>query len=509
MSKTYYITTPIYYVNDIPHLGHAYCTTAADVLARFYRLDGYDVKFLTGVDEHGQKVQKAAETKGMDPQTYVDQVSQSFRDLAKILNISNDDFIRTTEPRHKAAVQALWKKLVENDAIYLGKYSGWYAVRDEAFYAESELTTTPDGKKISPYGAECEWTEEDTYFFRLSAWQDKLLQHYENNPDFITPASRRNEVVSFVKGGLEDLSVSRTSLTWGVPVPDAPKHVMYVWIDALTNYISALGYPDASGDFGKYWPNVVHLIGKEIVRFHAVYWPAFLMAAGIEPPKKVFGHGWWTAEGQKMSKSIGNVINPLELINTFGLDATRYYMMRAVPFGNDGDFSRADMIARINSNLANDYGNLVQRVLTQINKNCDAKVPSHGVFTPEDEAMLGAARDLLPLCRAEAEQQAIHKMLDAIWQVIGKANQYVDAQAPWALKKTDKDRMNTVLYVLAETIRHVGIFTQPFMPESSAKVLDLLAQTDRSFAALATPLAVGLDLPAPSPVFPRYVEEGA
>ncbi len=503
--QTFYVTTPIYYVNDVPHIGHAYCTLAADVLARFHRLDGDDVRFLTGVDEHGQKVAKSAAAKGMDPQAFVDMLSESFRTLAQTLNASHDDFIRTSEPRHKAAAQALWQELEKRGEIYLGKYAGWYAVRDEAFYAEDELTIGPNGKKLSPFGAECEWTEEESCFFRLSAWQDRLLAFYEENPDFLAPVSRRNEVLSFVKGGLTDLSVSRTSFNWGIPVPGRPEHVMYVWIDALINYITALGYPDTTGDYARYWPASLHLVGKEIVRFHAVYWPAFLMAAGLKPPARIFGHGWWTAEGEKMSKSVGNVVDPHALIREFGLDQTRYFLMREVPFGNDGDFSRASMIARINSNLANDYGNLVQRVLSQINKNCAAKVPTPGAFTPDDEAMLAAARAMLPLCRSEMERQGIARYLEAVWQVIGRANQYVDAQAPWALKKTDPARMNTVLYVLAEVIRHCAILTQPVMPDASARILDQLAVSARDFAALeSAPLVPGTDLPVPQGVFPRY-----
>ena len=510
-SKTFYLTTPIYYVNDVPHIGHAYTTLACDVLARFMRLDGYDVKFLTGTDEHGQKVEKSAMNAGIAPQEFTDRVSKNFRDLVSLMNFSNDDFIRTTEPRHIASVQELWRRLESAGEIYLGSYAGWYSVRDEAFYGEDELTTSPSGKKIAPTGAECEWVEEPSYFFRLSAWQDRLLEFYEQNPDFIAPAGKRNEVVAFVKSGLKDLSVSRTTFKWGIPVPGNPDHIMYVWLDALANYITAVGFPDEGGEYAKYWPANLHMVGKDILRFHAVYWPAFLMAAKLAPPKRVFAHGWWTIEGQKMSKSLGNVIAPETLVNTYGLDQTRYFLLREVPFGNDGDFSHKQMVQRINGNLANDYGNLVQRSLSMIGKNCGAAVPQPDAFTEADNALLAAARNLLPLVRAEIQAQAFHKALDAIWAVIGDGNRYVDEQAPWALKKTDPARMATVLYVLAETIRHLAILTQPIMPEASAKILDQLAQGPeaRGFDRLGADgaLVPGTPLPTPQGVFPRYVDE--
>jgi len=513
MSQPYYITTPIYYVNDVPHIGHAYTSVASDVMARFKRLDGYDVMFLTGTDEHGQKVEKAASAAGIDPQAFTDKVSNNFRELTKALNLTNNDFIRTTEARHKKACQALWDELLKRGEIYLGSYAGWYAVRDEAFYADSELTTVA-GKKIAPSGAECEWVEEPSYFFKLSAWGDRLLEFYDKNPDFILPASRRNEVISFVKGGMHDLSVSRTALTWGVPVPNEPKHVMYVWLDALTNYMTAVGYPDMQSEsFKKFWPADLHMVGKDILRFHAVYWPAFLMAAGIAPPRRIFAHGWWTNEGQKISKSLGNVIDPYELIKTYGLDQMRYFMMREVSFGSDGDFSHAAMIRRINSELANDLGNLAQRSLSMINKNCGGKVPEKGAYTDADNLMLGKAYALMKQVRAEIEVQAFHKALDHLWAVIGDANRYVDEQAPWALKKTDMARMNTVLYVLAETVRYVAILVQPFMPDTMNKLLDQLAvpEDQRKFGHLTEGFALkpGTPLPAPEGVFPRYVEETA
>jgi len=508
----FYITTPIYYVNDVPHIGHAYTTLACDVLARFMRLDGRDVRFLTGTDEHGQKVEKAAAAAGVSPQSFVDGNAANFRKLTEAMGFSNDDFIRTTEPRHVRAVQALWKTLADKDEIYLDKYSGWYSVRDEAFYGEKELVDGPNGKKLAPTGAEVEWVEEPSYFFRLSKWQEPLLRFYAEHPEVIGPESRRNEVTSFVRGGLTDLSVSRTTFTWGIPVPNDPKHVIYVWLDALANYLTAVGYPDTSSEmFQRYWPADLHMVGKDIVRFHAVYWPAFLMAAGIDPAKRVFAHGWWTNEGQKISKSLGNVIDPFELIATYGLDPVRYFLLREVPFGADGDFSRRAMIGRLNADLANAFGNLAQRTLSLIQKNCEGKVPEHGTFTAEDARLVKTAHDLLGDLRPMMAEPAFHRALTAIWDVVAEANRYIDAQAPWGLAKTDKARMNTVLYVLAETIRALAILTQPYMPGSMGRILDQLAvpADRRSFAALGHALVAGTALPAPQGVFPRYVEPGA
>jgi methionyl-tRNA synthetase len=510
-SKNYYITTPIYYVNDAPHIGHAYTTLACDVLARFKRLDGYNVNFLTGTDEHGQKVEKSAAAAGKDPQTFTDEVSQNFRDLAGVMNFSNDDFIRTTEPRHTKAAQAIWAALLEAGDIYLDNYAGWYSVRDEAFYGEDELVKGPDGKKLAPTGAEVDWVEEPSYFFRLSAWGDRLLEFYEANPDFILPETRRNEVVSFVRGGLRDLSVSRTSFNWGVPVPDDDKHIMYVWLDALTNYITAVGYPDTDSEsYQAFWPADVHMVGKDILRFHAVYWPAFLMAAGLAPPKRVFAHGWWTNEGEKISKSLGNAIDPLDMVAEFGLDPVRYFLMREVPFGNDGDYSRTAMIQRTNADLANDFGNLSQRVLSMVFKNCDAAIPTPQAFNDDDKAMLQQAYDLLDKLRDEYDRQGIHRALEIQWRVVAEANRYVDAQAPWGLKKTDPERMATVLYVLAEVIRNLAILAQPIVPQSAAKILDQLKQSEdaRTFAALGADGALepGIALDKPEPVFPRFVE---
>ena len=511
----FYITTPIYYVNDVPHIGHAYTTLACDVLARFKRLDGHQVMFLTGTDEHGQKVEKSAQAAGVDPQAFCDRVSGRFRELAAAMNFSNDDFIRTTEPRHKRACQALWQKLEEAGDIYLDKYAGWYSVRDEAFYGEGELTEGPDSQKIAPTGAPVEWVEEESYFFRLSAWGDRLLEYYEQVPETVLPKSRKNEVASFVRSGLRDLSVSRTSFKWGVPVPGNDAHIMYVWIDALTNYLTAVGYPDMDADkFRTFWPADVHMVGKDILRFHAVYWPAFLMAAGIEPPKRVFAHGWWTNEGQKISKSVGNVIDPFEIIDQYGLDQIRYFLMREVPFGQDGDFSRTAVIHRVNSDLANDLGNLAQRSLSMIAKNCEGVVPEFGAFTEEDMAMLRAAGEgLLKRVRAHMDNQEIHFALEAIWRIVADCNGYFAGQEPWALKKTDPVRMATVLYVTAEVLRNIGLLVQPVMPEAAARLLDQLGvgPEARYFSQIGEDhrLTPGATLPAPQGIFPRIVEKEA
>ncbi len=509
--KTWYITTPIYYVNDVPHIGHAYTTLACDVMARFMRLDGYDVHFLTGTDEHGQKVEKAAAAAGMAPKEFTDKVSQAFRGLIPKMGYSPDNFIRTTEPRHYRACQALWEKLVAAGDIYLGKYAGWYSVRDETYFAESETEIVDGKRRAIATGADVDWVEEASYFFRLSAWQDRLLAFYAQNPRFIAPESRRNEVISFVKGGLQDLSVSRTTFKWGVPVPNDPAHIMYVWLDALTNYITETGYPDPDAPNAKYWPADLHMVGKDIVRFHAVYWPAFLMAAGVAPPKRVFAHGWWTIEGQKMSKSLGNVVAPADLVDTYGLDQTRYFLLREVPFGNDGDFQKRAIVQRMDSDLANTYGNLCQRVLSMINKNCDAAVPGPGPLQDADQALLQRAAGLLPQVRTQIADQAFNEVLITIWEVIGDANRYIDAQAPWALGKTDPARRDTVLWVLAETIRRVTLLVQPFMPTATAKILDQLAVPagQRDFASMDVALVPGTSLPAPQGVFPRFVDPDA
>jgi methionyl-tRNA synthetase len=511
MKPKFYVTTPIYYVNDVPHIGHAYTSLACDVLARFKRLDGFDVFFLTGTDEHGQKVEKAAAAAGLDSQAFTDRVSPAFLEMARLMGISNDDFIRTTEPRHKLATTELWRRLLAAGEIYLGGYEGWYAVRDEAFYDESELTTRPDGTTVAPSGAPVEWVVEPSYFFRLSAWQDRLLEFYDQHPDFIAPPSRRNEVLSFVRGGLKDLSVSRTSFRWGIPVPDDAAHVMYVWLDALNNYVTATGWPDPNAPRAAFWPADLHMVGKDILRFHAVYWPAILMAAGLAPPKRVFAHGWWTIEGEKMSKSLGNVIAPADLVSAYGLDPVRFFLLREVPFGSDGDFSRRALVQRLNTELANGLGNLAQRTLPLIARNCDQRLPPRGQPTEEDTAILAAAAALPGLLRGAIDRQAFHEALEEVWKVVRAGNGYTDHQAPWTLAKTDRERMAAVLRVLADVLRVIATVLQPFMPGSMAKMLDQLGvpETARDLAALAAPLPDGTVLPPPQGVFPRYNDTAA
>ena len=512
--KTFYITCAIPYANGDPHIGHAYEVIAGDALARFKRLDGFDVRFQTGMDEHGQKVEQTARKMSVTPQEQVNDVSAKFRALYDDLGISYTDMIRTTESRHKDRVQILWTKMEEAGDIYLDKYAGWYSIRDEAYFDEGELTVNPEGKKFAPSGAPVEWVEEESYFFRLASYQDKLLALYESNPNFIQPNSRRNEIISFVKSGLKDLSVSRTTFQWGIPVPGAPKHVMYVWVDALSNYVTALGAPDAdASEYKKFWPADVHLIGKDITRFHTVYWPAFLMSLNMPLPKRVYGHGFIYNRGEKMSKSVGNVIAPSDMVTKYGLDAVRFFLLREVAFGQDGDFTHDAMVRRMNSDLANDMGNLAQRSLSMIAKNCGGKVPTKGAFTDADNALLNKAYGLLPLVRSEMDALAFHKALELIWQVVGDGNRYVDEQAPWGLKKTDPARMETVLYVLAETVRVLAILVQPVMPQSMDKMLDQLAvaKDQRQFSALtsASALVSGTDIPAPQGIFPRYVEPTA
>ncbi len=510
----FYITTPIYYVNGTPHIGHVYTSVACDVMARFKRLDGYDVKFLTGTDEHGLKVKQSADKQGVSPQKFVDDVSQTFEDVLTLMNISHDDFIRTTQERHIKSAQHFWTQLEKEGMIYAGNYSGWYSVRDEAYYTESELTTCPDNKeiKIAPTGATCEWVEEESYFFKLSAYGDKLLDFYEKNPDFIQPNSIKNEIISFVKRGLKDLSISRTSFDWGIPVPNHEQHIMYVWIDALTNYITALGYPDKdTSDFQKFWPANVHMVGKEITRFHCIFWPAFLMAADLPLPHTVFAHGWWTVEGEKMSKSLGNVIHPKDLVDRYGVDQSRYFLLKAIPFGNDGNFSHDQAITRINADLANGLGNLVQRTLSMVYKNCETVIPERVNLTPEDAALLEQSHSTIHTIRPLFDQFQYHRALEEIWRLVSAANTYVDEQAPWALKKTDFERMKVVLAVLVEVIRCLGLLTQPFMPDSASKILDQLKipADQREFKHLTQEYAIGqgtcIDLP--EGIFPRIMEE--
>lgn len=505
----YYLTTPIYYVNDKPHIGHAYTTLACDVLARFKRLDGFDVLFLTGTDEHGQKVQQAAEKAGLTPKDFTDKVSQNFRDLLNIMNFSNDKFIRTTQANHYISSQMLWRKLHQKGHIRLGKYAGWYSVRDESFYTEAELV---DGH--APTGAPVQWVEEPSYFFNLSEWQDKLLDFYESHPEFIGPDARRKEIISFVSSGLKDLSISRTTFDWGVPVPDDDGHVIYVWLDALVNYITVLNWHEDDVAFQRFWPANLHMVGKDILRFHAVYWPAFLMAADMPLPKRVFAHGWWTNEGQKISKSLKNVIDPVTLVNTYGIDQTRYFLLREVPFGRDGDFARDSMIHRINSDLSNDLGNLVQRVLSLIIKNLDKHLPviREDYLEDADKDILVATDALISSIRTKMDQQAFHEVLRLIWEVIAHANQYIDQMAPWRLKTTDTQRMKDVLAVLVEVIRQIAILLQPFMPDSAHRLLDQIgiAETERQFMYLDRReggIAKSYPIDTPQGIFPRFYEE--
>ncbi|MBV1834063.1 methionine--tRNA ligase [Novacetimonas pomaceti] len=511
MTRRYYVTTPIYYVNGAPHIGHAYTSVAADVIARFKRLAGFDVFFLTGTDEHGQKVEQAAQAAGMTPIALADRVAADFRDMYDAMAISYDDFIRTTEPRHAEGASALWKKLEENGHIYLGAYEGWYALRDECFYQEEELVTRSDGTRVAPTGAPVEWVKEPSYFFRLSGFADRLLELYEKHPGFVEPASRRNEVISFVRGGLRDLSISRTSFNWGIPVPGDPKHVMYVWVDALANYLSAVGYPDESAPRWDFWPANLHLVGKDILRFHAIYWPALLMGAGLALPERVFSHGWWTIEGQKMSKSLGNVVDPRDLVKEFGLDPIRFFLMREMPFGGDSDLSRRAIITRMNVELANDLGNLAQRTLSQIARNCGGVLPERGAHTAEDTALLAQASLLPEIMAGQIDRQALTDALEEVWKVIRASNAYIDHQAPWALKKTDPQRMADVLRVLVDGLRVIATVLQPYMPQSMDAMLTQLGVEagERSFAALDVPLPAGRALPAPKGIFPRFVEAEA
>ncbi|MFG1357946.1 methionine--tRNA ligase [Xanthobacter pseudotagetidis] len=510
----FYITTAIAYPNGVPHMGHAYEAIATDCIARFKRLDGYDVRFLTGTDEHGIKMLQTAQKAGLTPRELLARNVPRFQAMVEAFNLSNDDFIRTTEERHHRSSQAIWERMAANGDIYKSTYAGWYSVRDEAYYAEEETSLSADGVRLGPQGTPVEWVEEESYFFRLSAYQDRLLAYYRDNPGFIMPEARRNEVVSFVAGGLQDLSISRTTFDWGIPVPGDPKHIMYVWVDALTNYITALGYPDTQADlFKRYWPADVHVIGKDIIRFHAVYWPAFLWSAGLTAPKRVFGHGFLFNRGEKMSKSVGNVIDPFDLAATYGVDAIRYFFLREVSFGQDGSYSHEAIVNRMNADLANDLGNLAQRSLSMVAKNLDGAVPEPGPLSAEDEAMLQLADGMLEKAREAMETQAIHLYLNAVWHVVAEANRYFAAQAPWALRKTDPARMATVLWVTAEVVRQVGILAQPVMPKSAAALLDLVAapEAERSFAALgpAGRLPARRILPAPVGVFPRYVEPEA
>ena len=486
MNKNFYITTPIYYPSAKPHMGHAYSSITADFFARFKRIDGFKVHFLTGTDEHGLKIQRAAESKNIDPQIFCDEISQTFRNLSNTLNLSNTDFIRTTEDRHKKTVQYLWAQLEKNDDIYLSKYSGWYSVSDEAFYTEEEISEKEDIKIATSSGSPVEWIEEESYFFRLSKWQDSLLEYYENNPDFISPKSRKNEVISFVKSGLKDLSISRKAFSWGIKVPNNPEHVIYVWLDALTNYISALNYPNTDDDlFKNFWPASVHLIGKDILRFHAVYWPAFLMAAKITLPNKVYGHGWILSGDEKMSKSKGNILDPLDIIETYGLDPLRYYLIKEVSFGNDGNISQDRLEDCINSDLANNYGNLCQRVTAFAEKNCQSKVPDIKNFIEEDLLMLNKFSDNMSLIRKEIDNQNINYYINFIINALFEANKYFNDQEPWK-KKDDPQRLATIIYTSLEMIRKITFMLYPIIPESAIKALNIfgLKEEDIDFNSI-------------------------
>lgn len=540
---SYYITTAIAYPNGAPHIGHAYEYVAADTVARFMRLDGEDVFYMTGTDEHGLKMQQTAEKEGITARELATRNAAAFRRLHDSLGSSYDRFIRTTDEDHYAACQAIWQRMEANGDIYLDTYAGWYSVRDEAYYGPEETEVRDDGQRYAvETGTEVTWTEEESYFFRLSAYQDKLLALYREHPEFVGPDVRRNEVASFVAGGLNDLSISRTTFDWGVPVPGNDKHVMYVWVDALTNYLTGAGYPDVNGErFTKYWPANVHIIGKDILRFHAVYWPAFLMSAGIELPGRVHAHGFLFNRGEKMSKSIGNVVDPYDLVDSFGLDTLRFFLLREISYGQDGSYSADSIIGRKNSDLANEYGNLAQRSLSMVNKNLGGIVPpvtGHDLSDADRELLeqAGAAHDL---ARGYVEHQELSRYVDVLWKVLEETNRYFSANEPWKLKKTDPDRMAVVLYVTLEVVRRVSILVQPVMPESAGKVLDLLSVARdgaagnasafdadgvaasngsdrvepigrnwgsgaRSFAALADWLPAGTELPKPTGVFPRY-----
>ena len=511
--NSYYITTAIAYPNGVPHIGHAYEAIATDALARFQRLDGKDVFFLTGTDEHGQKMVQTAEAEKLPTMEVATRNALRFKEMDQRLNVSFDRFIRTTEEQHHRSSQEIWKRMADNGDIYLDSYAGWYSVRDEAYYAEDETVLGEDNVRRGPQGSPVEWVEEKSYFFKLSAYQDRLLKLYESQPDFIGPDSRKNEVISFVKGGLRDLSISRTTFDWGVKVPGAAEHVMYVWVDALTNYITGVGFPDESDANWRYWPADVHIIGKDIIRFHAVYWPAFLMSAGIPVQKRVYAHGFLFNRGEKMSKSVGNVVDPFDLADQYGVDQMRYFFLREVPFGQDGNYNHEAIVARINADLANDLGNLAQRSLSMIAKQLGGILPEPGAFTDNDNAILALADGMLELARTAMATQQIHQALNAVWAVVAEANRYFAGEAPWALAKTDPARQKTVLYVTAEVVRQIAILAQPVMPDSSAKLLDSLGvpQDARDFSQLggATRIKAGAALPAPVGIFPRYVEPTA
>jgi methionyl-tRNA synthetase len=475
MSKNFYITTPIYYPSGKPHMGHAYSSIVADIFARFKRLENYNVLFLTGTDEHGQKIQKEAKKNKKDPKQFCDELSETFRSLTKILNLSNNDFIRTTEKRHYKSVIEIWNRLVSSGDIYLDKYSGWYSVSDEAFYDEDEIENK-DGNKISKSsGSPVEWVEEESYFFKLSAWSKKLLEFYKKNPNFILPKSRKNEVVKFVEKGLKDLSISRTSFTWGISVPKDEKHVIYVWLDALTNYISALNFPNTEDKkYKDFWPADVHIIGKDILRFHAVFWPAFLLAAKLPLPKRVFGHGWILSDDKKMSKSLGNILDPLEIIDKYGVDQLRYYLVKEVSLGNDGSISLENLKNCINNDLANNYGNLCQRVFSFIKKNCNNKIPLSSKIKDSDKQLLNNLKDSIPKLISLMNNQELNEYIKTVVSFSFDANKYFNDSEPWTLKKNDPERMNAILFTIVEQIKNISILLNPIIPNATNKVLGMI-----------------------------------
>jgi methionyl-tRNA synthetase len=512
MPEPFYITTAISYPNGPPHIGHAYEAIATDAIARFQRLRGRDVFFLTGTDEHGLKMAQTARERGLEPAALASEMSSLFKAMHDRLDISYDHFIRTTEAAHHRASQAIWKSMEAKGDIYLGRYEGWYSVRDEAYYDEKELVTADSGERLSPQGTEVEWTVEESWFFRLSRYQQPLLDHYRDHPDFIRPESRRNEMMRFVEGGLADLSISRSSFDWGVRVPGSDNHVMYVWVDALTSYITGVGYPDESETYKRYWPADIHIIGKDIVRFHTVYWPAFLLSAGLELPRQVFGHGFVLHRGEKMSKSRGNVIDPHELADAFGVDSLRYFLLRDVTFGQDGSFSTEAIVNRVNADLANSFGNLAQRTLSFIAKNCDGVLPAGGKGDAADLTLLDLVRDAsqdeMPRHFADL---ALSQGIEAWLRAVFACNQYIDAQAPWTLRKTDPQRMSAVLATLYQAIIDLAIVIQPVIPGSAGRLLDQMGvpaderdddalRDHRRYQRLA---ASGFRLALPTPIFPR------
>ena len=503
--KSFFISTAISYPNGAPHIGHAYEVIATDTIARFKRLDGYNVHFVTGTDDHGQKMYQTARLQNKTAIELADSLTPAFRVMGQELDCLPDDFIRTSEARHHASVQELWRLIESKGDIYKDSYAGWYSVRDEAFYTEAELTTNDAGEKRAPTGTPVEWVEEESYFFRLSAYQEPLLDLIERNPSFIQPEARRNEIIQFVKGGLRDLSISRTSFDWGIPVPNDPKHVIYVWLDALTNYITSIGFPDVNGQAWKtFWPADVHIIGKDITRFHSVYWPAFLLSAGLALPKAIFAHGFLTVRGEKMSKSVGNVLDPSSLVQRYGADAVRFFFMREVPFGKDGSFSDEAIVTRVNADLANDLGNLAQRSLSMIFKNLGGALTKPKAFSTEDDIILKAASEMLDQARAQIDKFEIHNYLETVFNVVSEANKYFAAQEPWSLKASNPERMAAILYVAAEVVRKASILLQPVCPTGAKVLLDtlLVDEHERQFENFSDMLNDRM-LMAPQPAFPR------